>query len=57
MVGCTGLKESSTKIMERDEAVIISCRICLFFIAFFMAKINIAFKISIYFQPLIIEFF
>ena len=25
----TGLKENSTKIMERDEALIISCRACL----------------------------
>ena len=34
MVGYKRLKESSTKITERDEALIISCRACLFFIVF-----------------------
>ena len=32
MVGYTGLKENSTKIMERDEVLIISFRACLFII-------------------------
>ena len=32
MVGYIGLKENSTKIMERDEVLIISCRACLFII-------------------------
>ena len=34
IVGYTGLKENSTKIMERDKAQIILCRPCLFFIVF-----------------------
>ena len=34
MVGSTGLKESSTKFMERDEALIISYKVCLLFIVF-----------------------
>ena len=57
MVGYAGLKQNSTKITERDEALIISCRPCLFFIVFWWQKKNIAFKIYIYFQHLIIEFF
>ena len=32
MVRYIGLKENSTKIMERDEVLL--CRACLFFIAF-----------------------
>ena len=42
--------------MERDESLIISCRACLVF-CFLMAKKKKAFKMSIYFQPLITEFF
>ena len=37
MVGYTGLKESSTKIMETDESLIISCRAYLF-LSFFDDK-------------------
>ena len=43
--------------MERDEVLIISCRAYLFFVVFWLQKKKIAFNISIYFQPLIIEFF
>ena len=46
---------------ERDEALTISCRACLlfyfYFFFFWCQKKEIGFKISIYFQPLIIEFF
>ena len=57
MVRGAGLKENSTKKnMEKDEILIILCRACLFLLVF-DGKKNIAFKISIYFQPLIIEFF
>ena len=31
IVRYTGFKENSTKIMERDKALIISCRACLFY--------------------------
>ena len=38
MVGYIGFKENSTKIMERDDALIISRRTCLLFYCFLMAK-------------------
>ena len=58
MVGYAGLKESSTKVIERDEVLMISCRASLLFcFVFLWQKKKIGFKISIYFQPLIIEFF
>ena len=50
MVGYTGLKEISTKIMERDEALIISCIGCVFY-CFLMTKKNIAFKFLFTFKP------
>ena len=34
MVKYTDFKENSAKIMERNEALIISCGACLFFIGF-----------------------
>ena len=34
MVGDAGLTEDSTKNMERGEALIISCRACLFLLFF-----------------------
>ena len=37
--------------MERDEALIISWRACLFFIVFLMTKKNIAFKFLFTFKP------
>ena len=49
MVGYKRLKESSTKITERDEALIISCRACLFFIVFWWQKKNITFKFKFLF--------
>ena len=61
MVGYTGLKENFIKIIDRDEALIISWRDCLIFCCVLKAKKKkkkkIVFKISIYFQPLSIEFF
>ena len=51
MVGYKRLKESSTKITERDEALIISCRACLFFIVFWWQKKNMEFKFLFTFQP------
>ena len=41
MLGYAGLLESSMKIVERDEALRISCRACLFFIVFWSQKKNI----------------
>ena len=52
-----GLKESSTKVMERDEAPIISCRACLFFIVFWWPKNNIAFKSLFTFNPWLLSSF
>ena len=45
--------------MERDEALIISCRVSLFlfFVFFWWQKKNATFKISTCCQPLIVEFF
>ena len=36
--------------MERDEALIISCRACLFFIVFWWLKKNIAFNFYLWFR-------
>ena len=42
MAGYTGLKENPIKVMERDEALIVSCRVCFFFILFDDKKKKIA---------------
>ena len=56
MVGYTGLNKSSTKIMERDEALIILCRTCLFF-CFLITKKNISFKFLFTFKPWLLNSF
>ena len=52
-----GFKKKFNKNHGRDEALIISCRDFLFFLVFDGKKKNIVFKISTYYQHLIIEFF
>ena len=51
------LKESSREVMERDEALIFSCRACLFFIVFWWPKKNITFKFLFTFNPWILNSF
>ena len=53
----TGLKESLTKIMERDEALTTTYRACLFFIVFWWQKKNIAFKFLLTFNPWLLNSF
>ena len=57
MVGYTGLKESSIKIIERDEVLIVACSACLFFIVFWWQEKNIAFKFLFNFKPWLLNSF
>ena len=57
MVGDVDLTEDSTKNMERDEALIISCRACLFLL-FFDGKKRIQHLISLFtFNPWLLDSF
>ena len=59
MIGHTGLKESSIKILKTDEGLIISCRACLFlvFFVFWWQKKNISFKFLFTFNPWLLNSF
>ena len=58
MVGYTGLKESSIKILKTGEGLIISCRACLFFFfVFWWQKNNISFKFLFTFNPWLLNSF
>ena len=50
MAGYTGLKENSIKVMERDEALIVSCRVCFFFIIIVIFFDNKKKKIALVFD-------
>ena len=57
MVEHTGLKENSTKIMERDETLIISYRGCLFLLFFDSKKIKSHLKLLFAFNPWLLNSF